>query len=247
MILYRNSYREDEKLFSTGDSKLDDLLTEVYYSGIEDGYDYAQKEFALNAQQVARYKRLYGDLTEKELNKIHKLRSKAAKKLRKVRKADLVDVRFNNGQEIYRSNNKKFLDHVEQVAREDLQNDVKKAEEHLSKQVGVEERTKAKERLKRAQENLEQNGGIKRTSGHTISGEEKIHIKRDRETRQPIETLEEATKREREETTKRIKNRGAGDVGLNVRESFREKEGKQAREDLAKGIDSVLSKKPRKS
>lgn len=46
MILYRNSYREDEKLFSTGDSELDNLLTEVYYSGLEDGYDYAQKEFA---------------------------------------------------------------------------------------------------------------------------------------------------------------------------------------------------------
>ena len=37
---------EDQKLFSTGDSELDDILEEVYYSGIEDGYDYAQKEFA---------------------------------------------------------------------------------------------------------------------------------------------------------------------------------------------------------
>ena len=247
MILYRNNYVEDERLFSTGDSELDDLLEEVYYSGLEDGYDYAQKEFALNAQQVARYKRLYGDLTEKELNKIHKLRGKAAKKLGKIRKADLVDVRFNNGQEIYRSNNKKFLDHFEQVAKEDLQNDVKKAKEHLNKQVGVKERTEAKERLKRAQKNLEQNGGAKRTSGHTISGEEKIHIKKDKVTRQPIETLEEATKRQREETTKTIKNRGAGDSALGIRESFREKEGKQAREDLAKGIDSVLSRKPKKS
>ena len=36
----------EEKLFSTGNEELDNLLTEVYYSGIEDGYDYAQKEFA---------------------------------------------------------------------------------------------------------------------------------------------------------------------------------------------------------
>jgi hypothetical protein len=46
MIVYKNDYEEDEKLFSTGDSELDDILEEVYYSGIEDGYDYAQREFA---------------------------------------------------------------------------------------------------------------------------------------------------------------------------------------------------------
>ena len=46
MIVYKNNY-EDEKLFSTGDSELDDILEEVYYSGVEDGYDYAQKEFAI--------------------------------------------------------------------------------------------------------------------------------------------------------------------------------------------------------
>ncbi len=40
------SFEKDEKLFSTGDSELDDILEEVYYSGIEDGYEYAQKEFA---------------------------------------------------------------------------------------------------------------------------------------------------------------------------------------------------------
>ena len=39
------SYQEDEKLFSTGNEELDDILEEVYYSGLEDGYDYAQKEF----------------------------------------------------------------------------------------------------------------------------------------------------------------------------------------------------------
>jgi len=46
MIVPKNNNEESQKLFSTGDSELDDLLTEVYYSGIEDGYDYAQKEFA---------------------------------------------------------------------------------------------------------------------------------------------------------------------------------------------------------
>ena len=46
MILRNNYYEEDEKLFSTGDEELDDILEEVYYSGIEDGYDYAQREFA---------------------------------------------------------------------------------------------------------------------------------------------------------------------------------------------------------
>lgn len=46
MILFKNnSYEDDERLFSTGDSELDDILTEVYYSGIEDGYEYAQREF----------------------------------------------------------------------------------------------------------------------------------------------------------------------------------------------------------
>lgn len=40
------SYEEDERLFSTGDEELDDILEEVYFSGLEDGYDYAQYEFA---------------------------------------------------------------------------------------------------------------------------------------------------------------------------------------------------------
>ncbi len=43
---YFSQTEESEKLFSTGDSELDDLLQEVYYSGLEDGYDYAQREFA---------------------------------------------------------------------------------------------------------------------------------------------------------------------------------------------------------
>lgn len=37
---------EEEKIFSTGNDELDALLEEVYFSGISDGYDYAQKEFA---------------------------------------------------------------------------------------------------------------------------------------------------------------------------------------------------------
>lgn len=55
MILLKNNYyEEDEKLFSTGDSELDDLLEEVYYSGISDGYDYAQREFAISASGLAK-------------------------------------------------------------------------------------------------------------------------------------------------------------------------------------------------
>ena len=47
MILLKNNYyEEDEKLFSTGNEELDNILEEVYYSGISDGYDYFQKEFA---------------------------------------------------------------------------------------------------------------------------------------------------------------------------------------------------------
>ena len=51
MIIGRNYYEENQKLFSTGNEDLDTILEEVYYSGIEDGYDYAQKEFA-SARQV---------------------------------------------------------------------------------------------------------------------------------------------------------------------------------------------------
>lgn len=44
---FAESWEEvDEKLFSTGNDELDEILEEVYYSGIEDGYNYAQKEFA---------------------------------------------------------------------------------------------------------------------------------------------------------------------------------------------------------
>lgn len=46
MIVLKNNYVEGERLFSTGNDELDDILEEVYYSGIEDGYDYAQREFA---------------------------------------------------------------------------------------------------------------------------------------------------------------------------------------------------------
>ena len=40
--------QKNEKLFSTGNEELDDILEEVYYSGISDGYEYAQKEFNQN-------------------------------------------------------------------------------------------------------------------------------------------------------------------------------------------------------
>ena len=61
MIVYKNDYVEDERLFSTGNDELDEILEEVYYSGIEDGYDYAQREFSLNERiehEVQKSKRL---------------------------------------------------------------------------------------------------------------------------------------------------------------------------------------------
>ena len=59
MILLKNNYyEEDEKLFSTGNEELDDILEEVYYSGLEDGYDYAQKEFTSKATKKLRRKLL---------------------------------------------------------------------------------------------------------------------------------------------------------------------------------------------
>jgi len=57
MILLKNNYsEEDEKLFSTGDSELDDILEEVYYSGISDGYDYFQKEFGNKENKIKKNK-----------------------------------------------------------------------------------------------------------------------------------------------------------------------------------------------
>lgn len=61
MILFKNNYyEEDERLFSTGDEELDDLLEEVYYSGISDGYDYAQKEFTRAAVKDKVVKNAFG-------------------------------------------------------------------------------------------------------------------------------------------------------------------------------------------
>ena len=45
--MYSQNNEVEKKLFSTGNDDLDAILTEVYYSGIEDGYDYAQKEFGI--------------------------------------------------------------------------------------------------------------------------------------------------------------------------------------------------------
>ena len=57
MIIGRNlinKYYEDEKLYSTGDDYLDDLLEKAFC----DGYEYAQREFGrtgLNAQQAKQF------------------------------------------------------------------------------------------------------------------------------------------------------------------------------------------------
>lgn len=69
MIIGKNYYEESQKLFSTGDSELDDILEEVYYSGIEDGYDYAQREFAEKTTTREERKRLKRDIKEAGLSK----------------------------------------------------------------------------------------------------------------------------------------------------------------------------------
>ena len=45
---------EEEKLFSTGNEELDALLEKVYSEGVEDGYDYAQKEFSNSDERWTR-------------------------------------------------------------------------------------------------------------------------------------------------------------------------------------------------
>ena len=82
-------YEEDEKLFSTGNEELDDILEEVYYSGISDGYDYAQREFTKtsyrhrhhNSKMVEKFTKLSDDMlvrgNEKKASKYFK-KSQAA-------------------------------------------------------------------------------------------------------------------------------------------------------------------------
>ena len=53
MIIGRQLYEESQRLFSTGSTELDDILEEVYYSGISDGYEYAQKEFGAKSKALA--------------------------------------------------------------------------------------------------------------------------------------------------------------------------------------------------
>ncbi len=61
MILLKNNHYE-ERIFSTGNSELDDILEEVYCSGIEDGYDYAQKEFT---NSVAMENKILDNISER--------------------------------------------------------------------------------------------------------------------------------------------------------------------------------------
>ncbi len=64
---------EDERLFSTGNDELDGILEEVYYSGIEDGYDYAQKEFAqINSKAVKAAWNKFKKLTPEQIDALAK-------------------------------------------------------------------------------------------------------------------------------------------------------------------------------
>jgi len=69
MIIGRNYYEESQKLFSTGNEDLDAILEEVYYSGIEDGYDYAQKEFAEKTTTRKERKELVKAIKKEKLSK----------------------------------------------------------------------------------------------------------------------------------------------------------------------------------
>lgn len=69
---------ESEKLFSTGNEELDAILEEVYYSGIEDGYDYAQKEFSekskprlLDKVEINKRRKIYNGRKGNEILESH--------------------------------------------------------------------------------------------------------------------------------------------------------------------------------
>ena len=89
MIIGRDlvEYYEDEKLFSTGNDELDEILEEVYYSGLEDGYDYAQREFAEVDSEGTKW--------VKELHTPRKKQTKESAKIakRKLRNEDRADRR----------------------------------------------------------------------------------------------------------------------------------------------------------
>ena len=83
MIIGKNYYEESQKLFSTGNEELDNLLEEVYYSGIEDGYDYAQKEFSSKLKLGTRLQNKFLEKkklsNKKALEEYAKARDKALK------------------------------------------------------------------------------------------------------------------------------------------------------------------------
>lgn len=97
MIVYKNNYEGDERLFSTGDSNLDDILEEVYYSGVSDGYDYAQYEFSDKKKK----EKSNFDLDERMLQKLRNASLKHSKgdKTEEERERDEEDFvnNFNNG------------------------------------------------------------------------------------------------------------------------------------------------------
>ena len=84
----------EEKLFSTGNEELDELLEKVYSEGVNDGYDYAQKEFAEVVEQrefsksdlrtklffnYEEYAKKHGEEAAKDLKKVRDLYAELAK------------------------------------------------------------------------------------------------------------------------------------------------------------------------
>ena len=85
-----NEYYEDEKLYSTGDDDLDDLLEKAFC----DGYEYAQKEFA---------RQNYKDLNKEEQDQLRKYRKNLAKDLLEYREGanNTLNRRIENAEKKY--------------------------------------------------------------------------------------------------------------------------------------------------
>lgn len=89
------------KLFSTGDPELDDILEEVYYSGISDGYDYAYQEklYAESEDESAADVAAAGGLAAAGTYGIGKLRSNRAIKKGTAEATERASKYFKNAEE----------------------------------------------------------------------------------------------------------------------------------------------------
>jgi hypothetical protein len=125
---------EDERLFSTGNDELDDILEEVYYSGIEDGYDYAQYEFAETDAEGTKW--------VKELHSPRKLQTKEGAKVAKRRlKNENKANRRENIRGLYKDSEDYGRDlHRNSILREEARNIHRTADNAVDKALPVVDR-----------------------------------------------------------------------------------------------------------